>query len=466
MVIIFKFSRTKHLKLGLITLIFCCGFLFSLFFGFSTNLIIQNKNQSFTVKPANNNSKNNNWQTFHGNNNRTGECKTILRENDGFFWNHTVGQTTFRSSPIVYNGLVYTEGWSYVMCCLNASTGESIWNYSAKSDIESTPTIANGLIYFGSDDHNLYCLNASNGLFVWNYTTDFALTSSPAVWNGFIYFDSNDNHIYCLNSTSGILSWRNNITVFNSLLQIYTFSSPTVSNGFLYIGSENGNFYCFNAFTGNILWNYTMGGPIDSSPALANGFLYVGCNDNSTYCLNASSGTLVWKYRTNGEVFSSPSLANGLVYFGSRDLNIYCLNATKGNLMWNYSTQYWNHSFKGFLMSSSGVLSSPGVANGFLYVGSDDGYFYCLNATTGTLSWKYQLMEIYVSPAIANGMVYIVSDVSLLCFPMIITPKSQSHSIGGISIGELLPFSLIGIVIVVFSSKKRLRSNIIQKNSL
>ena len=51
---------------------------------------------------------------------------------------------------------------------------------------------------------------------------------------------------------------------------------------------------------------------------------------------------------------------NGIVYVGSDDGNVYALNAGTGAKVWNYTT-------------CAAVLSSPTVANRTVYVGGDDG---------------------------------------------------------------------------------------------
>jgi ribosomal protein L40E len=106
----------------------------------------------------------------------------------------------------------------------------------------------------------------------------------------------------------------------------------------------------------------------------------------------------VWKYTTGDYVSSSPAVANGVVYVGSDDCNVYALNAAMGTLVWKYTT-------------GSGASSCPAVANGVVYVGSGDGKVYALNAATGTLVWNYTTGS-YVgsSPTVANGVVYVGSD--------------------------------------------------------
>ena len=88
---------------------------------------------------------------------------------------------------------------------------------------------------------------------------------------------------------------------------------------------------------------------------------------------------------------SSPAVANGVVYFGSDDDNVYALNATTGARLWSYRTD-------------GNVDSSPAIANGVVYIGSNDWNVYALNASTGAKLWNYTTGDwVFSSPAVANG---------------------------------------------------------------
>jgi outer membrane protein assembly factor BamB len=68
---------------------------------------------------------------------------------------------------------------------------------------------------------------------------------------------------------------------------------------------------------------------------------------------------LKWSYTTAYYLDSSPAVANGMVYVGSDDYNVYVLDAKTGAKLWSYTTGYE-------------ARSSPAVANGVVYVGSLD----------------------------------------------------------------------------------------------
>lgn len=91
------------------------------------------------------------------------------------------------------------------------------------------------------------------------------------------------------------------------------------------------------------------------------------------------------------------SSSSATVYFGSDDGYLYALDASTGSLRWRFK--------------ANGVEDSPTLANGVLYVGSQDGYAYALNATTGALIWKFKTgLAIESSPAVVNHLVYIGSN--------------------------------------------------------
>ncbi len=113
-------------------------------------------------------------------------------------------------------------------------------------------------------------------------------------------------------------------------------------------------------------------------------------------------GDLIWRMATGGNIDSSPTVANGVIYFGSDDHHLYALEADSGKLVWGYRT-------------GGKVASTPTVANGIVYFGSEDNYVYALRTDTGRLLWRYGTGDdVNSSPAVADGVVYVGSDDNFL----------------------------------------------------
>jgi outer membrane protein assembly factor BamB len=89
---------------------------------------------------------------------------------------------------------------------------------------------------------------------------------------------------------------------------------------------------------------------------------------------------------------------NSVVYVGSNDRNLYALNASTGTLRWKYT-------------AGGNIQSSPLVVNNTVYFGSFDTYLYAVNASTGALKWRYKTdypisLE---SPVVGGNAVFISS---------------------------------------------------------
>lgn len=109
-----------------------------------------------------------------------------------------------------------------------------------------------------------------------------------------------------------------------------------------------------------------------------------------------------WTYATGAFVESSPAVANGVVYIGSDDGNLYALDAASGGKLWSFSTG-----------SGQSILDSPAVAGGIVYIGSYDGVVYALSAVTGKQLWSFVTGSnpVVGPPTVVNGVVYVSGGV-------------------------------------------------------
>jgi eukaryotic-like serine/threonine-protein kinase len=106
------------------------------------------------------------------------------------------------------------------------------------------------------------------------------------------------------------------------------------------------------------------------------------------------SGDLVWDFKTSYPVRSSPAIADGTLYFGSDDYLLYAIDAKTGKEFWHYDTD-----------SPAGV--SPLVDNGIVYYGAAGGYSYALNCENGQRRLRYGTRyAVYSSPVVDEDVVY------------------------------------------------------------
>ena len=75
-------------------------------------------------------------------------------------------------------------------------------------------------------------------------------------------------------------------------------------------------------------------------------------------------GKGVWTFATRARVESSPAIAGGRVFVGSNDGRFYVLDLNSGAQVWEFN--------------AGGLLSaSPAIGRGRVGIGSQDGRLYC-----------------------------------------------------------------------------------------
>lgn len=355
------------------------------------------------------------------------------------------------------DGMVFPGSFENQQMALNAATGAVLWTTPTKGPMIFNGAYSDGrFLRGGTDDNTMYCFNATNGQILWTYTPDTNgyFTTSCAIAYGMVYEMNKDGYLYAIDIATGDIVWKYSASDKTLIWP----GMPTVADGKIYettgeVAAYNGppgtsEFACLNAYTGQPIWTLPIEAlPPRESVAIAYGNLYIipgdvttavdtisgteystvnqlwaiGTNStpvsnwsmfraDSTHSSTAQEGpsnlALAWKFTTNGSVVSSPSVADGIVYVGSEDKNIYAIGAWSGNLIWSFATK-------------DAILSSPAIANGRVYTGGDDGYVYCLNAYTGALLWQtfvngdlpftYANLALKSSPVVSGGIVYVGS---------------------------------------------------------
>ena len=348
-----------------------------------------------------------NWPMFLHDQYNTGYTELVGPSTDNLIWsNDTVLSSVETSSPVIFNDNLFFKSHQN-MLCLNASTGQKIWEFYIGGSISwSTPTIFDDKVYIGSGN-GLFCLDIQDGTQIWNNTDLTIFGSSPVVVGGRVYIGAYTG-IFCIDANNGEFLW--NFTNNSDYPEMQ--SAPSVYNDKVYIQDQNWDVFCLDAIgnsdgTTDIIWTYSTSdetqpsGRHQSSPSVVDGRVYVG-SLGKVFCLNAETGVNIWSSNVAGARYSSLSVANNRIFIGGGK-SFYCLDALDGSEMWSYST-------------GETFMTSPAVADDKVYICSDN--MYCLDVASGDLIWDYPSdYRFSSSPAISNGRAYFIAmNGKMYCF--------------------------------------------------
>jgi len=391
------------------------------------------------------------------------------------------------SSPAVANGVAYIGGddgtlyafdaAGHTNCSGSPKTCNPLWTAPTNSGavIDSSPAAVNGVVYAvtGAPDGTLRAYDAAGKTNctgspktcspLWTAFTG-PTSSSPVVAKGIVYlvgssqvyaFDAAGN-TNCSGSPqktcaplwtavpSGGVAADTSLAVANGLLYVVGLSELAAYDASGNTNCSGNPKICTPVWVSNQIDNAST----QTTPAIANGVLYVVAKNIATaretlYAYDSAgktncAGTVprtcnpLWTADNVEPIgYASPAVAEGFVYVSGRSAaagqSTLAAYDAAGNTNCSGSPKTCSPLWTATLSGVGDVQSSPAVANGLVYVGSDGGTLDAFDATgtrncsgsptSCTPMWSMSIGEV-LSPAVVNGRVYASTGSTLYGFEL------------------------------------------------
>tara|TARA_R110000782_G_scaffold167129_3_gene259097 strand:+ start:15166 stop:16536 length:1371 start_codon:yes stop_codon:yes gene_type:complete len=176
-------------------------------------------------------------------------------------------------------------------------------------------------------------------------------------------------------------------------------AAPVIADGKLYVIDADARVIAMNAQTGSRLWQTAMPSEGNGRSLFGGGasvlgdrvFVTTGVGDVAA--LDAANGQIVWKKRPGGPLRGSPTLANGQLYVMSQDNQIYALDQITGEQQWSDSGT----------LETTGVfgVAAPAAAQGTVIAGFSSGELTAYRYENGRNLWGDALSRTSISTSVA-----------------------------------------------------------------
>jgi outer membrane protein assembly factor BamB len=298
------------------------------------------------------------------------------------------GHAGYEANDSVLNYLIsFNRVWVHVA-----------WHFDPGTSFRSSPVVADGVAYVEDTTGHLYAVDIRNGGLIWTWTlaSGASLNGAPAVdpAAGLVFVTASDGSLTAVSTGNGAAAW--NVSVGGNL------TGPTLADGRIYVASSTGTVESLLEATGVVVWSVDLGSSVGGSPAVdpSADRMVVGLASGAVEALNLSSGTSLWNFTTGGPVTAAVAVVAQTVFFGSTDHSVYALSESSGVKIWSYRT--------GGPVADTPAYSTHGTAGGGeLLIGSNDGYFYEIQASNGSVNFKFDYSSPVVGVAAAQGVVVI-----------------------------------------------------------
>ncbi len=386
-------------------------------------------------------SENDPWPKFHKDVRNTGKTSNFGTDVGKLKWK-VITEGPVTSSPAVCldndgNEVVYIGSADNRFYAIDAESGTIEWTYETEGAIEFTSPACdkNKVVYVGSNDGTLYAFDTTKSDPSdpkWTYETGGAISGSPTIdADNNIIFTSNDGYIYNLKSNGTLNSAWSQLDksdiLRDGMLEIgASWSTPAIDevNNQLYIGSWrlsrcyydnetfeattdnqsgfilgwNANFFAYDLSSGDEQWVFPCsfcppGGILASPSILPDNSLLVsyfttyandGCpGDLHEYNIYrvSKNGNAQWLLDLEGQadIYGTPAILEDNSFFVPAGSNLY-------RVLPEMAT-YYAAATVGERIESSPAIDGRKLA----FIGSNGGYFYCVNADAPEtpLVWQY-----------------------------------------------------------------------------
>ena len=176
-------------------------------------------------------------------------------------------------------------------------------------------------------------------------------------------------------------------------------ASPVVAGGKLYVIDADARVIAFDAKTGARSWSTQMPSEGNGRSLFGGGVsvledrLFVTTGVGDVAALDAANGNVLWKKRPGGPLRGSPTLANGHVYVMSQDNQVFALDQQSGETQWSDAGT----------AQATGVfgVAAPAAAQGTVIAGFSSGELTAYRYENGRDLWGDALSRTNISTSVA-----------------------------------------------------------------
>lgn len=284
---------------------------------------------------------------------------------------------------------------------------------SAGGAVQSSPTAVDGVVYFGSDDARLYAYSTEDGNPVPGFPVAMAgmLKGRPAVYtiDGVkrIYFTTSAGLLARVNADgTGLTTAPISPFMVNTMA-----ATPAVMpDGSVLLAGDGIMGVTIYQFDANLVLKRSQSmssgipfGTTISSVAVAGGKAYVAAGGvtNGVWVFNAQDLTPVASSLPAGEGSSAPPyVVDGSMFIGTDRGNFYKINAVTGVPDPTFGAQNATPT-PGRAALMDPIRTSPFYRNGYFFVGTAAGRVFAVDAETGSFSLHYDIGD---QAAAINGI--------------------------------------------------------------
>lgn len=326
------------------------------------------------------------------------------------------------AAPVIAENRLFIIDTEGRVTALDATSGARLWQRSITLEEEGTRpafgggvSIGDGRIFVTTGFGIVVALDPANGAELWRQRLPTPLRAAPGVDGGRVFVTSQDGQLSALSADTGAIQWQANATVEPAA--ILGPGSPSIALDTVVAGFASGELFALRVENGRTAWQDQLSrtgrttalgalSGIASSPVIDRGRVFAISHGGRMAALELATGQRVWERDFAG--VNMPWPVGDWVFAVTVEAQLVALTRTDGKIRWVSQLDRWDSPKK---KKGSIEWFGPVLAGDRLWMVSSDQQLVAVSAATGERVQNLKLgAPAYLPPVVANGMLYVLTD--------------------------------------------------------
>jgi outer membrane protein assembly factor BamB len=326
------------------------------------------------------------------------------------------------SAPIVVGGNIYTLDAGADLTSFSAGSGAENWQISLAHEGESGKegfggglAADSGTIYAATGFGEVMAVSAASGEILWRQSFGAPFRAAPAAAGGLVVAVTRDNRAVALDGATGNIRWR--LQAASSDAGLLGGASPAIAGRLVALPFASGELVGVDGGAGRRLWSAVLSGgrkgfarsaitDISGDPVVVGPFVIAANQSGRMIAIDGRNGQRVW---TRNLGSASPIWAAGdTIFMVSDAAQIMRISARDGRTLWASQMPAYKDQKD---LDNPISYSGPVLVDGRLLLTDSLGNLLSFDALTGAAGPGVRIDGGSVTgPVVANGTVYVLSD--------------------------------------------------------
>ena len=341
-------------------------------------------------------------------------------------WSSSIGSGSGRlrlvSPPVLSGGQIFTLDATSQVTALTEADGREQWRTDLTpeetrgSSFGGGVAVGEGYVFAATGYAEVVALNPADGVIVWRKHIPAPARGAPTLVKGRVVAQTIDNQTVALTARTGEIEWTHS-GILETAGMVGSVS-PAADATVVVAPYSSGELAAIRVENGRPLWQDNLaavrrGGALSSLadirglPVIDRGLVLAVSHSGRTVAIDERTGARVWEAEVGG--VNTPWPAGNFVYLITNDNELVALQRETGRIRWSKPLdRYEDPEDK---TSTPVVWAGPVLAGDRLWLAGSNQQLIAVSPADGGIVSTVDLPgRAYIAPVVANGTLYVLTD--------------------------------------------------------